>query len=60
MAAADVWRGRRVVLGVSGGIAAYKAVELCRRMVDAGAHVMPVLTEDDLAQIMATGVVPER
>src|SRR3954469_22218975 len=46
MAAADVWRGRRVVLGVSGGIAAYKAVELCRRMVDAGAHVMPVLTED--------------
>jgi phosphopantothenoylcysteine decarboxylase/phosphopantothenate--cysteine ligase len=46
MAAADLWRGRRVVLGVSGGIAAYKAVELCRRMVDAGAHVMPVLTED--------------
>lgn len=38
--------GRRVVLGVSGGIAAYKAVELCRRMVDAGAHVSPVLTED--------------
>ena len=40
--------GRRVVLGVSGGIAAYKAVELCRRMVDAGAHVSPVLTEDSL------------
>jgi phosphopantothenoylcysteine decarboxylase/phosphopantothenate--cysteine ligase len=39
-------RGRRVVLGVSGGIAAYKAVEICRRLVDAGAHVMPVLTED--------------
>jgi phosphopantothenoylcysteine decarboxylase/phosphopantothenate--cysteine ligase len=38
--------GRRVVLGVSGGIAAYKAVELCRRMVDADAHVSPVLTED--------------
>jgi phosphopantothenoylcysteine decarboxylase / phosphopantothenate---cysteine ligase len=33
-----------VVLGVSGGIAAYKAVEICRRLVDAGAHVMPVLT----------------
>jgi len=46
VSAADVWRGRRVVLGVSGGIAAYKAVELCRRMVDAGAHVMPVMTED--------------
>jgi len=36
--------GRRVVLGVSGGIAAYKAVEVCRRLVDAGAHVIPVLT----------------
>jgi len=41
-------RGRRVVLGVSGGIAAYKAVDVCRRMVDAGAHVAPVLTEDAL------------
>jgi phosphopantothenoylcysteine decarboxylase/phosphopantothenate--cysteine ligase len=40
--------GRRVVLGVSGGIAAYKAVEVCRRLVDAGAHVLPVLTADAL------------
>jgi len=37
--------GRQVVLGVTGGIAAYKAVEVCRRLVDAGAHVAPVLTE---------------
>ncbi|MGI8685542.1 MAG: flavoprotein, partial [Acidimicrobiales bacterium] len=37
--------GRRVVLGVCGGIAAYKAVEVCRRLVDAGAFVSPVLTE---------------
>ena len=36
--------GRRVVLAVSGGIAAYKAVEICRRLVDAGTHVVPVLT----------------
>ena len=36
--------GRRVVLGVSGGIAAYKAVILCRLMMDAGAHVVPVMT----------------
>ena len=35
----------RVVLGVCGGIAAYKAVDLCRRLVDAGVHVAPVLTE---------------
>ncbi|MET0919760.1 MAG: bifunctional phosphopantothenoylcysteine decarboxylase/phosphopantothenate--cysteine ligase CoaBC [Acidimicrobiia bacterium] len=38
--------GRRIVLGVSGGIAAYKAIDVCRRLVDAGAHVMPVLTDD--------------
>ena len=36
--------GRRIVLGVSGGIAAYKAIEVCRRLVDRGAHVVPVLT----------------
>jgi phosphopantothenoylcysteine decarboxylase/phosphopantothenate--cysteine ligase len=34
------------VLCVSGGIAAYKAVELCRLLVDAGAHVAPVMTAD--------------
>jgi phosphopantothenoylcysteine decarboxylase/phosphopantothenate--cysteine ligase len=44
----DALRGRRVVLGVSGGIAAYKAVEVCRRLVDASAHVAPVLTADAL------------
>ena len=37
--------GRRIVLGVTGGIAAYKAIEVCRRLVDAGAHVSPVMTE---------------
>ncbi len=36
----------RVVLGVCGGIAAYKAVEVCRRLVDAGVHVAPILTDD--------------
>jgi phosphopantothenoylcysteine decarboxylase / phosphopantothenate---cysteine ligase len=35
---------KRIVLGVSGGIAAYKAVDVCRRLVDQGAHVVPVLT----------------
>ena len=39
--------GRRVVLGVTGGIAAYKAVEVCRRLVDAGAHVSPILTDGE-------------
>ena len=37
--------GRRIILGVTGGIAAYKAVLLCRLLVDAGAHVIPVMTE---------------
>ena len=37
--------GRRIVLGVTGGIASYKAVLLCRMLVDSGAHVIPVMTE---------------
>ena len=40
--------GRHIVLGVSGGIAAYKAIEVCRRLVDAGARVTPILTESAL------------
>jgi phosphopantothenoylcysteine decarboxylase/phosphopantothenate--cysteine ligase len=36
----------RVVLGVCGGIAAYKAIEVCRQLVDAGVHVTPVLTDE--------------
>ena len=31
--------GARIVLGVTGGIAAYKAVEISRRLVDAGARM---------------------
>jgi phosphopantothenoylcysteine decarboxylase / phosphopantothenate---cysteine ligase len=36
----------RVLLGVSGGIAAYKSAELTRRLRDAGADVQVVLTEN--------------
>jgi phosphopantothenoylcysteine decarboxylase / phosphopantothenate---cysteine ligase len=39
-----VWRGRRVVLGVSGGIASYKSCQLARRLTEAGAEVDVVLT----------------
>ncbi len=49
-----MFAGRRVVLGVTGGIAAYKAVEVCRRLVDAGAHVVPVLTEPATRFVGAT------
>ena len=38
--------GKRVVLAVCGSVAAYKAVEVCRRLVDAGASVAPVMTAD--------------
>jgi phosphopantothenoylcysteine decarboxylase/phosphopantothenate--cysteine ligase len=46
-------RGAFVVLGVTGGIAAYKAIEVCRRLVDAGAHVAPVLTKGALSFVGA-------
>jgi phosphopantothenoylcysteine decarboxylase/phosphopantothenate--cysteine ligase len=39
-----VWTGRHVVLGVSGGIAAYKSCFLARRLTEAGARVDAVLT----------------
>jgi phosphopantothenoylcysteine decarboxylase / phosphopantothenate---cysteine ligase len=34
----------RIVLGVTGGIAAYKACELLRLLVKAGHDVLPVVT----------------
>jgi phosphopantothenoylcysteine decarboxylase / phosphopantothenate---cysteine ligase len=40
-----VLAGARVLLGVSGGIAAYKAAELARELQRAGAEVQPLLTE---------------
>src|ERR687896_2567893 len=40
-----VLAGARVLLGVTGGIAAYKAAELARELMRAGAEVQPLLTE---------------
>lgn len=37
-------RGKRIILGVCGGIAAYKSAVLTRLMVKAGASVQPVMT----------------
>jgi phosphopantothenoylcysteine decarboxylase/phosphopantothenate--cysteine ligase len=37
--------GRRIVLGISGGVAAYKAAYLARRLVEGGAEVRCVMTE---------------
>jgi phosphopantothenoylcysteine decarboxylase/phosphopantothenate--cysteine ligase len=44
--------GRRIVVGVAGGIAAYKAAELVRALVKAGAEVRVVMT--DAAQKFVT------
>ncbi len=37
--------GKRIVLGLTGGIACFKAAELCRSLVKAGAKVQVVMTE---------------
>ena len=44
--ASDNLRGRRILLCVCGGIAAYKAAELVRRLRDAGATVQVAMTGD--------------
>lgn len=41
----DVLHGKHIVLGLSGGVACYKAAELCRLLVKAGASVQVVMTE---------------
>lgn len=38
-------QGKHLVLGLTGGIACYKAAELCRALVKAGATVQVVMTE---------------
>lgn len=37
--------GRRILLGVSGGVAAFKAAYLARRLVERGAQVRTIMTE---------------
>lgn len=46
--------GKRIVLGLSGGIACYKAAELTRALIKAGASVQVVMT--DAAQHFITAV----
>jgi len=41
----DLLAGKRVLLGVTGGIAAYKAADLCSRLVQAGSDVSVIMTE---------------
>ena len=44
MALSSPLAGRRVLLGVTGGIAAYKACSLARLLTQAGASVQVVMT----------------
>lgn len=44
MAMSDIWRDKSILLGVSGGIAAYKAATLASRMTQAGALVDVAMT----------------
>ncbi len=37
--------GKKILLGISGGIAAYKCAELTRRLIERGAQVQVVMTE---------------
>jgi len=41
--------GKRILLGVTGGIAVYKSADLVRRLRDAGAEVRVVMTNGALA-----------
>lgn len=41
----DVLRDKRILLGVTGGIAAYKSATLVSRLAQAGAHVSVAMTE---------------
>ena len=43
-----MFAGRRVVLGVTGGVAAYKAPYLARRLIEQGAQVRTVMTSTAL------------
>jgi phosphopantothenoylcysteine decarboxylase/phosphopantothenate--cysteine ligase len=45
--------GLKVVLGVSGGVAAYKAVDLASKLTAAGAEVRTVMTENSLRMVGA-------
>jgi len=45
---------KRIVLGVCGGIAAYKSANLVRRLIDAGAEVRVVMTQAALQFVSAT------
>lgn len=47
-------QGKRILLGVTGGIAAYKSAELVRRLIEQGAEVQVVMTRGAQQFVTAT------
>lgn len=43
-----VLKGKKIILGVTGAVAAYKSAYICSKLVKNGAFVFPVLTENAL------------
>ena len=41
-------KGKKIILGITGGIAAYKSAELCRRLKKAGAEVQVIMTQSGM------------
>lgn len=52
------WKDSRIVLGVTGSIAAYKSIQVARDLTQLGAKVDVVLTES--AQYFAPPVTPSK
>lgn len=54
-----ILQGKKIVLGVTGSIAAYKAADIASALVKQGAHVIPVMTAEACRFItpMALGAV---
>jgi len=50
----DILHSREILLGVAGGVAAYKAADLCSRLVQRGAKVTVIMTESAYQFIGAT------
>ena len=42
--------GTKILLGVSGGIAAYKAADLVRRLREVGVHTISIEVRDELGE----------
>ena len=49
-------QGRKILLGVTGGIAAYKSADLVRRLTERGAVVRVAMTSSATALEFAPGV----